>query len=90
MANLQIKNIDDELYTQLKRLAALENRSVSQEVLFLVKDYLAKGGTLSAAKTPACVLLGLSGSWGDERSAEEIAHEIRSGRRNSRKLRRGM
>jgi len=90
MANLQIKNIDDELYAQIKRLAALENRSVSQEVLFLVKDYLAKGGTLSAAETPAHVLLSLSGSWEDERSAEEIAHEIRSGRKNSRKLRRGM
>jgi plasmid stability protein len=90
MANLQIKNIDDELYAQIKHLAALENRSVSQEVLFLVKDYLAKGGTLSAAKTPARVLLGLSGSWEDERSAEEIAREIRSGRKNSCKPRRGM
>ncbi len=90
MANLQIKNIDDELYAQIKRLAALENRSVSQEVLFLMRDYLAKGGTLAAAKTPASVLLGLSGSWEDERPADEIAHEIRSSRRNSRKLRRGM
>ena len=41
MANLQIKGIDDTLYSQLKALAASENRSVSQEVLFLVKSYLA-------------------------------------------------
>ena len=33
MANLQIKGMDDDLYAQLKALAASENRSVSQQVL---------------------------------------------------------
>jgi hypothetical protein len=42
MANLQIKGIDDELYNEIKKLAAAEKRSVSQQILFLVKNSLAK------------------------------------------------
>jgi hypothetical protein len=42
VANIQIKGIDDDLYNQIKKLAASENRSVCQQVLFLVKAYLAK------------------------------------------------
>jgi hypothetical protein len=90
MANLQIKGIDDVLYEQIKNIAVSENRSVSQQILFLVKDYLAKRGPLSCAKTPAGVLLELSGSWEDRRSAEAIVREIKAGRKNSRKLNRGM
>lgn len=90
MANLQIKGIDDELYEQIKRLAVSENRSVSQQILFLVKDYLAKKDSLSRTRTAAAVLLELSGSWEDGRSSAEIVSEIKSGRKNSRKLSRGM
>lgn len=42
MANLQIKGIDDRLYEEIKKLATEENRSVSQQTLMLIKDYLAK------------------------------------------------
>jgi hypothetical protein len=90
MANLQIKGIDDELYEQIKSLAVSENRSVSQQILFLVKDYLEKSARLSRTRTPAGVLLELSGSWEDGRSSEEIVSEVKSGRKNSRKLSRGM
>ena len=90
MANLQIKGIDDDLYEQIKNLAVSENRSVSQQILHLVKEYLAKKGPLSCAKTPAGVLLELSGAWEDGRSAEAIVSEIKTGRKNSRKLNRGM
>ena len=90
MANLQIKGIDDELYEQIKSLAASENRSVSQQILFLVKDCLARKAPLSRTRTGAAVLLELSGSWEDRRPAEEIVSEIKSGRKNSRKLSRGM
>ncbi len=37
MANLQIKGIDDELYNEIKKLAASEKRSISQQVLFRSK-----------------------------------------------------
>ena len=51
MANLQIKGIDDEIYTELKKMASEENRSVSQQALFLVKEYLSRKKQLRALKT---------------------------------------
>ena len=89
MANLQIKGIKDELYAEIKRLAAAENRSIGQEILFLVKDYLARRHHLRAQKTPAQALLELSGSWEDKRDAEQIIADIRSHRKNSEKLSAG-
>jgi hypothetical protein len=89
MANLQIKNIQDDLYEEIKKLASAENRSISQQVLFLVKEYLAKRKHLSAAKSPAQVLLELSGSWEDDKNAEQIVEEIKSARKSSRKLEKG-
>ncbi len=89
MANLQIKGMDDDLYAQLKLLAASENRSISQQVLFLLKIYLAKKHQLQEAKTPAQVLLELSGSWEDDRTAEEIVKELKAERKSSKKLRKG-
>ena len=89
MANLQIKGMDDNLYERLKAIADSENRSVSQQVLFLVKSYLAKGKTIGEMRTPAQVLLELSGSWDDSRSSEVIIREIRKGRKSSRKLEEG-
>ena len=90
MANLQIKGVDDALYAQLKALAASENRSVSQQVLFLLKNYLAKKHQIRETKTPAQVLLELSGSWDDTRSAKQIVDELKTNRRNSEKLKRGL
>jgi len=89
MANLQIKGIDDGLYAEIKKLAADENRSVSQQVLFLVKEYLNRRHHLRTLKTPAQVLLELSGSWEDDKDAEEIISKIKSARKNSKKLRGG-
>jgi hypothetical protein len=89
MANLQIKGMDDDLYAQLKSLAAAENRSISQQILFLLKLYLARKHQLQEAKTPAQVLLDLSGSWEDDRSAKQIVKDLKAARRNSRRLRKG-
>ena len=89
MANLQIKGIQDELYAEIKKLAAAENRSVSQQVLFLLKEHLARKRYLHAGKTPAQVLLDLSGSWEDNRGAQQIIDEIRQARKDSKKLKQG-
>ena len=89
MANLQIKGIDDGLYAQLKSVAASENRSVSQQVLFLLKNYLAKKPQIQEAKTPAQVLLDLSGSWQDSKSSEQIVLELKKARKKSKKLAKG-
>lgn len=89
MANLQIKGIEDELYRELKKMAAEENRSVSQQALFLVKEYLARKRHLRSLKTPAQILLDLSGSWEDNRDTGKIITQIRKARRNSKKLGEG-
>lgn len=89
MANLQIKGIKDELYAQIKNLAASQNRSVSQQVLFLIKNHLSKKKHIDSTKTPARVLLDLSGSWEDSRKPEDIVKEIKSARKNSKKLKQG-
>lgn len=90
MANLLIKGMDDDLYAQLKELAVSGNRSVSQQVLFLLKRYLAKKEQLLRSKTPAQVLLELSGSWEDERSAAQIVRDLKGARKGSIKLKKGV
>ena len=90
MANLQIKGIDDKLYDTIKKLAASENRSVSQEILFLVKEHVARRKQTAAVKTPAQALLDLSGSWTDDRSADAIIAEIKTARIGSGKLSKGL
>jgi hypothetical protein len=89
MANLQIKGIDEKLYDQIKRLAASEHRSISQQVLFLVKSYIARKSSVQNIKTPAQILLDLSGSWEDEKPAEIIIGEIKKARKQSKKCRQG-
>ena len=81
MANLQVKGIDDDLYRALKARAKLDNRSLSQEVVRLIEEFLARGG--GERRRPAAVLLDIAGKWVDHRSAQEIATEVRK----SRKLR---
>ena len=89
MANLQIKGINDDLYLQIKALASSENRSVSQQVLFLLKTYLANKHQFHKTKTPAQVLLDLSGSWRDERSPDQIIRTLKKARKNSQKYESG-
>ena len=89
MANLQIKGIEDNLYAEIKKLAVDENRSISQQVLFLVKEYMVRRHHHRTLKTPAQVLLELSGSWEDNRDADEIISKIKNARKNSKKLREG-
>jgi hypothetical protein len=89
MSNLQIKGIDDALYTQIKELAASENRSVSQQILYLVRRYIANKKQFQETKMPAQVLLELSGSWGDSRSADEIVSDIKNARKNSSRFKAG-
>ena len=89
MANLQIKGIDDALYAKIKELAVSENRSISQQILFLVTRYIANKKQFQKTKSPAQVLLELSGSWEDSRSAREIVSKIKISRRNSSRFKDG-
>lgn len=89
MANLQIKGIEDGLYNEIKKMATAENRSISQQILFLVKSYMAKRPRYDAAKSPAEVLIDLQGSWQDERDADQIIEQAKRARRNSKDLSEG-
>ena len=83
MAILQIKGIDDALYARLKQMAAEDSRSVSQEVLHLTKEYMARREAQDVDARSAEALLALAGSWEDDRDAADIARELRASRRNS-------
>ena len=41
MATLTIKNFPDELYEQIKTSAAVNRRSINQEVIYLIEQVLA-------------------------------------------------
>jgi len=89
MANLQIKGIEDDLYNEIKKMAAADNRSVSQQILFLVKSYMSKKPRWNATKSAAEVLIDLHGSWQDERDADQIIDQVKRARRKSRSLKKG-
>ena len=43
MAMLQVRDIDDRLYDRLKFAAKCDNRSISQQVISILKDKLPDG-----------------------------------------------
>jgi len=90
MSNLQVKGVDEKLYGKIKELAAAENRSVSQQILYLAREYLARRKKIQRIKSPGEVLLDLAGSWEDDRSPEAIVKEIRQSRKNSTKFREAL
>jgi len=82
VAILQVRNMDDALYEALKRRAAMENRSLSQEVIEMVQRYLSSPDLATAC--PDDAVLNLAGTWADERSAKEIVADIRKHRATRR------
>jgi len=90
LPNFEIKGMDDQLYEELKRLASKEKRSVSQQAVFLLRDYLARRHLMRAAKTPAQVLLELTGSWQGDEGARTVIARIKKARKKSRKLRKSL
>jgi hypothetical protein len=84
MANLQVKDIEDSLYAALRRLAADERRSISQEVAYILEKYLSSKARFDRNPTEAFLML--SGAWADERDAEEIVRDIRSARKSARRF----
>ena len=89
MRTIRITGIDNDLYEEIKKLASEGNRPVTQQVLFMIKDYLAKRNQVSKLKSPPQILLELSGTWEDERTAEEIVQGLKKSRRNFKNQSRG-
>jgi len=78
MATLQVRSIDEKLYKALGQLAASENRSISQEVISILKKHL------SSPKKPldntTDSFLNMCGTWEDNRPADKIIEEIQKTR----------
>jgi plasmid stability protein len=81
MATLQVRDIDDRLYKYLRTAAKLQNRSISQEVITIIQNYLNKPQNTSSNAT--LEFLALSGAWKDERAADDIISDIRTHRTHS-------
>lgn len=84
MAILQVRDIDDRLYSSLKAIAKSKNRSISQEVISIIEKYLANPAIFK--NNPTREFIALSGAWGDERSADEIIDSIEKSRNNSKRF----
>ncbi len=78
MSTLQVRSIDEKLYKALGRRAAMDNRSISQEVVAILKTYLSAPKAFHENATHA--FLEMCGTWSDERNPEEIIEEIRQDR----------
>jgi len=86
MANLQVKSIDDELYASLGKRAAMENRSISQEVVSILKAHLSMPS--NKTRQVNSQLLALCGTWEGDESADEIIKEVFSSRLSNSKHRK--
>jgi len=86
MATLQVRDIDDRVYKELKHRAKSKHRSLSQEVVHIIEDYLSQPNR--DYKRQSDLLLELSGSWVGPESAEEIIATIRKSRVSSKRFRK--
>jgi hypothetical protein len=84
MAILQVRDLDDRLYNSLKTLAKLENRSLSQEVISILEKYLSNPLIFNYNSTRE--FLSLSGAWDDDRTADEIIHDIKKNKNKSKRF----
>ncbi|MFP4385464.1 MAG: FitA-like ribbon-helix-helix domain-containing protein [Spirochaetia bacterium] len=93
MANITIRNIPDEIFEQIKKLASVEKRSLNNELLLIIEK-----GTQSALEhvqtnpkyIPKSLQIhlweNLSGLWEDERTTEAIIDDIYSSRTLGREI----
>lgn len=84
MAILQVREVDDRLYSLLKAKAKKENRSLSQEVISILENYLANPVTFN--RNPTRDFLSLAEAWSDDRPAEAIIGQLRRSRKNSKRF----
>ncbi len=86
MANLQGRDIDDQIYEALKKGTKEQHRSLSQEVVHIIVEYLSRPNMDSTRQTEWFLQLG--GAWQGPESADEILTSIRKGRRESKRFKR--
>ena len=84
MATLQVRDIDDQMYDALKERAKRQHRSLSQEVVHIIEDYLSRPNMDSIKQSE--LFLQLMGAWQGPESANEILTSIRRGRVESKRF----
>ncbi len=84
MATLQVRDIDDRVYKELRERAKSKHRSLSQEVAHIIEEYLSRPA--GDYKKQSELLLELSGSWEGPETAKEIISSIRKSRKNSKRF----
>ena len=93
MANITIRNIPDDIFMQLKKLATLEKRSLNNELLVIIEKGI-RTEINEALKTktyiPKAIQVHLwrklSSSWEDDRSTEDIIADIYTNRSTGRDI----
>jgi plasmid stability protein len=81
MAMLQVRDIDNRLYNDIKHRANIKRRSLSQEVISILEKYLANPDSFALNQTKDFLNL----TFEDARRADKIIGDIRK-RRKNRKL----
>ena len=84
MAILQVRNIDDALYSLLKERAKNKNRTISQEVIYILEKYLSNPEVHFVNATKE--FIALCGAWDDIRSADDIINYIKKSHKNSKRF----
>lgn len=87
MATLQVRSIDDKLYELLGKKAQMDNRSISQEVIAILKEHLSDPRKTNA-ETATDRFLDVCGTWKDTRGSDEIVSEIRKDRKNAKRFKK--
>ena len=82
MAILQVRDIDDKLYEALKKRAKYERRSVSQEIIKIVEEYMENTELSNRRSTEEFLRL----TWESDEPAEELVKELRSIRTRNKRL----
>ena len=84
MPMVQVKDMDSSLYNWLRYFAKEHHRSISQAVVSILQEKAAQSQV--QARNPVDDFLSYSGTWADERSAQEIADEIVGARNRSERF----
>jgi plasmid stability protein len=84
MASLQVRDLDDRLYEQLKRLSRQHRRSISQEVIHIIEQYVSNPDAEYENRTDE--FLKLAGAWEDSRSAADLVADTRRARTSNRRF----
>ncbi len=84
MATLQVRAIDEMLYEALRHRASMENRSISQEVIAILKAYLSSPVSKHTSNTNA--FLEMCGTWRDDRNEDQIVDDIKKSRRTGERF----